>query len=132
MNHIKTESEIDEFVKSYRKYWDNQNNELQKKDLNINTKVTKNNKEMNNLSKDKQFCNGMFKKVIIKIINIRIVSFIIKICFIEKENKSIDTTKDFFKNRDNENVPENLNKQIISVITETNSNLKSIFVYIIF
>lgn len=131
MNHIKTESEIDEFVKSYRKYWDNQNNELQKKDLNINTKITKDNKQMNNLSKDKQFCNGMFTKIIIKIINIRIVSFI-KICFIEKENKSIDTTKDFFKNRDNENVPENLNKQIISVITETNSNLKSIFIYIIF
>lgn len=68
MKYIKTESEIDEFVKSYRKYWDNQNNELQKKDLNINTN---DNKQMNNSSKDKQFCNGMFIKIIIKNINIR-------------------------------------------------------------
>lgn len=65
MKDIKSESEIDEFVKSYRKYWDNQNNELQKKNLNINTN---DNKEMNNSSKDKQLCNGMFIKIIIKII----------------------------------------------------------------
>lgn len=65
MKDIKSESEIDEFVKSYRKYWDNQNNELQKKNLNINTN---DNKEMNNSSKNKQLCNGMFIKIIIKII----------------------------------------------------------------
>lgn len=96
MKDIKSESEIDEFVKSYRKYWDNQNNELQKKNLNINTN---DNKEMNNSSKDKQLCN-------------------------EKKNKNIDTTKDFFKNQNDENIPENLNKQMISVINESNSNSK--------
>uniref|UniRef100_V9I727 U3 small nucleolar RNA-associated protein 14 A n=2 Tax=Apis cerana TaxID=7461 RepID=V9I727_APICE len=96
MKHIKTESEIDEFVKSYRKYWNNQNNELQKKDLNINTNDSK---QMNNSSKDKQLCN-------------------------EKKDKNIDTIKDFFKNQDDENIPGNLNKQMISVINESNSNSK--------
>ncbi|CAL7943621.1 unnamed protein product [Xylocopa violacea] len=48
----KTKSEIDEFVKSYRKYWDSKNNQLNGKEVNIGIKTTIENKQINNSSKD--------------------------------------------------------------------------------
>ncbi|CAD1476602.1 unnamed protein product [Heterotrigona itama] len=42
---VKTESEIDKFVKSYRKYWDDQNKKLEGQNININSKITTENKK---------------------------------------------------------------------------------------
>lgn len=63
---VKTESEVDEFVKSYRKYWDNQNKKLESQNININSKITTENKKINNPLNDTQpsILNGMFTKVI--------------------------------------------------------------------
>ena len=60
IGNVKTESEIDEFVKSYRKYWDDQNKKLEGQ--NINSKITTENKKINNPLKDMQpsILNGMF------------------------------------------------------------------------
>ncbi|KAK1132143.1 hypothetical protein K0M31_016274 [Melipona bicolor] len=52
IENVKTESEIDEFVKNYRKYWDNQNKKLESQ--NINSKITTENKKIDNPLKDTQ------------------------------------------------------------------------------
>ncbi|XP_043513735.1 U3 small nucleolar RNA-associated protein 14 homolog A isoform X1 [Frieseomelitta varia] len=52
IGNVKTESEIDQFVKSYRKYWDDQNKKLEGQ--NINSKITTENKKINNPLKDTQ------------------------------------------------------------------------------
>ncbi|XP_076753011.1 U3 small nucleolar RNA-associated protein 14 homolog A [Xylocopa sonorina] len=58
----KTKSEIDEFVKSYRKYWDNKNNQLNEKEVNISTKSSMENKQINNSSKDTKTHNVLSDK----------------------------------------------------------------------
>ncbi|XP_076247474.1 U3 small nucleolar RNA-associated protein 14 homolog A [Calliopsis andreniformis] len=61
---VKTESEIDEFIKGYRKYWDERNTELQKQKPDVNRKNITNNEHSRSpiTSEDKNIVHNVESK----------------------------------------------------------------------
>ncbi|XP_017875647.2 LOW QUALITY PROTEIN: U3 small nucleolar RNA-associated protein 14 homolog A-like, partial [Ceratina calcarata] len=61
VGNVKTESEINEFIQSYRKYWEGQNKHTQDKEINDITKITTEN-ILTDSSKNEKIRNAPIKK----------------------------------------------------------------------